>query len=120
MMILGFFESLLFILGILIFIFPYFYIYAKAVDQASMVKKVNTSKLTEGDWLYEDVKVEGKLIRANWAGLSKEDIRLIKKKYKNKRILIRQGIPFIPVFLIAFIVLILVYLFEWGLWNSFW
>ena len=116
----GFAEGLLFVLGILVFILPYFYAYAKAVDESCMVKKVKTNQLTEGEWLYEDVKIGRKFIEKSWDGLSKEQIKKIKKRYKE--IKIRQGIAFTPVFLISF--LILVGLFYLGyldfLWNFFW
>ncbi len=111
----GFADNLLFFIGILIFILPYFYTYAKSVDEACMIKRIKTDKLTEGDWLYEDVKVGKKLIKEKWEGLSKEDIKLIKKKYKE--IKIRQGIPFTPVFLVSF--LVLVYLFYSGYFYLF-
>ncbi len=109
-MALGFIESLLFSLGILIFILPYFYIYAKAVDEVCMVKKVKTNKLMEGDWLYKNLRIEKKLIKVGWDGLSKGDIKEIKKKYKE--IKIKQGIPFTPVFLFSFLILILFYFLE--------
>jgi len=115
-MIAGFFEGSLFYFGILIFLFVYLYTYAKAVDEACMIKKISSNKLTEGDWLYEDVKIGKKTIKANWDGLTKEQIKMIKGKHKS--VLIRQGIPFGPVFLIAF--LILFYFWQSGLWNSFW
>ena len=118
LMALGFFESLLFGLGSVIFILPYFYIYAKAVDEVCMVKKVKTSQLMEGDWLYKDLKVRKKLIKVSWDGLSKEDIKEIKKKYKE--IKIKQGIPFTPVFLFSFLILILLYFLKIELWNIFW
>ncbi len=118
MMLFGFIDSLFFILGILVFIFPYFYIYAKSVDEACMVKKVNVGKLTEGDWLYEDLKIGKKVIQASWEGLSKNDIQLIQR---NKRtVFIRQGIAFVPVFLISFVILVLFYFLGFNLWNSFW
>jgi len=109
-MALGFIESLLFGLGILIFILPYFYIYAKAVDEVCMVKKVKTNKLVEGDWLYKDLEIGKKLIKVSWDGLSKGDIKKIKKEYKE--IKIKQGIPFTPVFLFSFLILILFYFLE--------
>ena len=112
----GFVDSLLFFLGILIFILPYFYLYAKAVDEACMIKKVEINKLTEGDWLYRDIKVGKKLIKANWDGLNKEEIKLIKKKYKE--IKIRQGIAFTPVFLASFLVVI--YFWFAGKFEGFW
>ncbi|MBA7594201.1 hypothetical protein ES703_01140 [subsurface metagenome] len=116
LMILGFLESMFFVLGVLVFILPYLYIYAKAVDEACMIKKIKTSQLTEGDWLYKNVKVGKKTIKASWDGLKKEEIKQLRKKYKI--ILIRYGIPFSLVFLISF--LILIYFWKTGLWNSLW
>ena len=115
-MVFGFYENLFFFLGVLVFILPYFYVYAKAVDEACMVKRIKTSQLTEGDWLYRDVKIGKKTIRARWSGVKKEEIKKLRKKYK--MILIRYGIPFSSVFLISF--LILIYFWGAGLWNSFW
>ena len=115
-MALGFLESMFFVLGVLVFILPYLYIYAKAVDEACMIKKIKTSQLTEGDWLYKNIKVGKKTIKASWDGLKKEEIKQLRKKYKI--ILIRYGIPFSLVFLISF--LILIYFWKTGLWNSLW
>ncbi|MFH1326606.1 MAG: A24 family peptidase [archaeon] len=116
LLVLGFFETLFFPLGILVFIFPYFYFYAKAVDNSCMVREMNVKDLTEGEWLYKPIKTGKKIIKPTWDGLTKQDIRAIRKKYK--KIKIKQGIVFIPVFLIAF--LILSYIWKTGLWNTFW
>lgn len=97
------FNVFLIYFGILMFILPYLHLYAKSIDEGLMIKKVDVRKLTEGDWLYKDVKIGRKTIKANWDGLSKENIALLKKKYKNKKINIRFGIPFSPVFLISLI-----------------
>ena len=114
----GFVENLLFYFGILVFIFPYFFIYAKAVDEACMIKKIETKKLTEGDWLYKDLKIGKQTIKAKWDGLSKKNIQEIRKKYKE--IKIRQGIPFVPVFLISFLILIWFWIKEYlGNWMFF-
>lgn len=115
MMVFGFIESLLFVFGVLIFVFPYLFFYAKSVDEKCMIKSVNVKDLTEGDWLYKDVKIGKETIKARWDGLSKFEIEKIKKKYS--KIKIRQGIPFVPVFLIAF--LILIYILNSSLWNAF-
>jgi len=116
LMILGFIQCLLFVLGLLIFILPSFYFYAKAIDETCMIKKIKTSKLTEGDWLYKKIKIGKEAINPNWNGLSKEEVKSIQKKYKV--VLIRQGIPFTPVFLISF--LILIYFWKISLRNPFW
>jgi len=98
------FNILLIILGILILIFPFLLVYGKSLEKVGMIKKISVSKLTEGDWLVADLKIGNKTIKATWDGLTKKDINLIKKKYKH--IEIKQGIPFTPVFLISFLILI--------------
>jgi len=110
LMALGFIKRFSFYLGVLIFATPYFYLFAKSVDEVCMVKKIKSKDLVEGDWLYKKVKIGKKLIKAKWDGVSKNDIKLIKKKYKE--IKIKQGIPFVPVFLVSF--LILIWLFYSG------
>ncbi len=112
----GFIEKLFFYMGILIFVTPSFYLYAKSIDEVCMIKKVKTEELTEGDWLYQNIKIGKKTIKSKWDGLSKEEIKFLSKN--KKFVLIRQGIPFVPVFLISF----LIFLFVWksGLGNSFW
>jgi Flp pilus assembly protein protease CpaA len=101
------FDLMLYI-GILIFILPWAYIAAKAIDESAMIKLIECEKLSEGDWLYKDIKVKGKLIKANWEGLSKSQIKFLVNNCRGKKIYIRQGIPFVPVFLISFVV--------WGIW----
>jgi hypothetical protein len=109
-------EILLF-LGIMLFILPLLYIYTKAVDK-TMIKNVNPKDLMEGDWLYRDVKIGKRVIKANWDGLTKEDIRLLHKR--NKLVLIKRGVAFGPAFLISFLLLIYFYFINTGLWNSLW
>lgn len=112
-MVLGFLNWILFFVGVLIFIFPYFHFYAKAVDDSCMVKKINSKDLTPGDWLYRDIKIGKEIIKATWDGVNKKQISKLKKH--KKFVLIRQGIPFSPVFLISFLIIIWIYL-----GNSFW
>lgn len=109
------FEKIFFFAALLVFISPYFYIAAKAIDESCMIKKVNPKNLTEGDWLYKDVTVNGKVIKAKWEGLNEEEIKILKRT--KKVILIRQGIPFSPVFLISY--LLLIYIFVAQKWNIF-
>ena len=111
---LGFFEKLFFVSGILIFTFPYFLIMAKSIEKVCLIKRIKTKDLQEGDWLNKNLKIGRELIKSNWEGLSEKDISKIKKKFKE--IEIKQGIPFVPVFLISFLVLMLINY----LWNSFW
>jgi len=99
------------LLPVLIFILPWIYIYAKSVDEGCMIFQTPIEELTEGDWLYKDVELSKEKIKANWEGLSKEEIELIKKS-KIKTVLVRRGIPFVPAIFIAFIIWL--YLFLWN------
>ncbi len=115
-------TGILLYFGIIIFLLPLLYIYTKAVDEACMIRRRKPEQLMEGDWLYKDVKVGRKTIKADWNGLTKESIRLLKKK--GKEVVIRTGIAFAPVFLISFLALVYFYFFNYpvfsGLWNSLW
>jgi len=117
LMVFGFIENLFFYLGVLVFALPYFYLYAKSVEEVCMIRKIKTKYLTEGDWLYSDLKVGGKIIKASWDGLNKKDIELIRKEHKEVKI--KQGIQFVPVFLISFVVLVYFYFAKLS-WNPFW
>jgi Flp pilus assembly protein protease CpaA len=86
--------------AILIFGFPILYFFAKSLEEVSMVKVVRGNTLREGDWLLSRVKIKDKIIEPNWEGLSKEEVKLLKNV---KKVKIKEGIPFVPAFLIAFL-----------------
>lgn len=91
-------HSTLFLL-VIILIFPYLYTFVKAVENSCMIKLLSPEQLTEGDWLAEPVRIRKTVIKPKTEGLSIQDIMLIKKA--KKKVLVKQGMPFIPVFLIA-------------------
>lgn len=86
----------------------YLWIFVKAIEKSCMYKLVEPSKLTEGDWIVKDIYVGGKYITGpKDLGISKKQINQLVEFYKRKKvkkILIKEGIPFVPSFLIAFIV----------------
>jgi len=90
------------LIGFVVLLFPVLFVFAKSVEESCMIKAVKPSKVTEGDWLYEDIVVGGKKIRSDWEGVSARELRLIQKKCK-KKILVKFGIPFTPAFLFAFV-----------------
>lgn len=87
---------------IILGISPLIYTYAKIVDEVCMVKKVDARKLREGDWLYEDVRVKGRVIKKTVHGLSKDEIAFLRKS--GKKIVIRDGLPFTVNFFLALMV----------------
>lgn len=118
-MLLGFFANrILVYLGILIFAMPLLYIYSKAVEESCMKREISPASLQEGDILCEDIHVGRKLVRAGWEGVTKEDIKILESS--RKKIMIKQGIPFAPIFLTGLLLLAYFYLVNQVLWNSFW
>jgi len=90
--------NILFLLAIVL-IFPYLYIFVKAVENSCMIKLVSPKQLTEGDWLAEPVKIGKRTIKPKTEGLTVQNIAIIRKA--RKKVLVKQGMPFVPVFLIA-------------------
>jgi Flp pilus assembly protein protease CpaA len=93
-------DMMFFILAGLFFVFPFLYVFAKGLENVSMIREIKGSDLREGDWLVQDVKVGRRVVKANWDGVSLEEIKMLSKK---KKVLIKEGIPFVPAFLVAFI-----------------
>jgi len=95
-----------FIIGTVLLIFPYFFLFVRTVDDVCMIKYVRCEELSEGEWIAKPLKLKIKnreiIIKPQVAGLSRKDIEFIKKA-KVKKILVKQGIPFVPVFLISLI-----------------
>ena len=83
-----------------------------------MTKIIKSKDLKEGDWLYFDLKLGNKKLKAKWEGVSKKDLKQIMKRYKEVKI--RRGIAFSPVFLISFIIFVIFRLLNVKLWNPFW
>lgn len=83
-------------------------IMAKAVEKACMLKKVSPLKLTEGDWVAKDVIIGGRRIAGpKDLGVEKRQIRQLISLYRSKKIrtvLVKEGVPFAPAFLIAYAV----------------
>ncbi len=75
----------------------------KAVEKCCMYRTVSPALLTEGDWIANIVKVKGKYVCGpKDLGITKEQISAL-KKLKVKSVLVRDGIPFVPSFLLAFL-----------------
>jgi Flp pilus assembly protein protease CpaA len=97
-------------LGLILLVSVYMFVYAKAIEGSCMEKFVEVSKLTIGDWTKNNIKAGKKTIKPNWEGLSEDEVIMI-KKYCHGKVLVKEGIPFVPVFLIAFVLLLLAFKF---------
>ena len=73
----------------------------KAIEDSSMYRTISVSKLTEGDWIAHNINLNHRIIyKKSSLGVTKDQLSLIKKS-KIKRVLIKEGIPFIPSIFIA-------------------
>lgn len=97
----------LIILSLMIFFTFYIFIFVKAIEKVCMIKKVKPSELTEGDWVLDEIKIGKKIIVSKKdLGISKDQITKLIDMYKKKKInlvTIKNGIPFVPSFLLGFI-----------------
>ncbi len=100
-LILGIFQKILIIPAILLLILPWFYAFIRSVEQGVLISYKSWDELQEGDWLLEQVRINDKRLKPSADGLSKEDILLIKRA--GKKVLIRDGIAYVPVFLLSII-----------------
>lgn len=85
----------------------YLWIFARLVERCCMQRWVSPKELTEGDWVVDRV-MDGKRVVCDPKdlGLENDQIsRLVKmqRKGKIKKVLIKEGIPFVPSFLAAFV-----------------
>jgi len=107
------FKIMLLTFVVMLYMIFYIWLFVKVIEESCMVKEVSVNNLTEGDWIYKDVFIGKKYITGpKDLGVSREQIVLLKKyqaKGKIKTITIKEGIPFIPAFLIAYVVTIILY-----------
>ena len=86
----------------------YLWVAVKAVEDSCMLKFVKPQQLTEGDWIAKEIKVDEKYIAGpKDLGIEKKQIRKLIEFYKKRKIrnvLIKEGIPFVPSFFIAYVI----------------
>ncbi|MEK6855617.1 MAG: A24 family peptidase [Nanoarchaeota archaeon] len=94
--------------GILLFFIPLIFLYLKSIEESCLVVLMKHNEITEGEWLLNDIKIGGKVIRSSVHGLSASEIGLIRRK--RRKVWIKQGIPFVPAFLASWIIMGFVFL----------
>jgi len=98
---------------VMFYILFYIWLFVKVIEETCMIKDIAIKKLTEGDWIYKDVYIGKKYITGpKDLGISREQIEQLKKysaSGKIKTVTIKEGIPFIPAFLLAYIATIVMY-----------
>ena len=105
------------IITIILIIIPILLIYSKTTEKTILTKKISTKELKEGDWLYKEVRLKnGMIIKAKFDGVTKEEIKKIIKN--QNQVIIRDGIAFVPAFLIAYIIMAILWYSGWSLLTN--
>ncbi|MBT5021631.1 prepilin peptidase [Candidatus Woesearchaeota archaeon] len=102
------FSIPLFLFGLILLIAYLVMLLLVSVEKSCMIKSIEPEELTEGDWIAQEIKVGAKLICGpKDLGICKKQIAeliKLKKQKKINKILVKEGIPFVPTFLLSFIV----------------
>ncbi len=100
------------LLGLAFPVFAALYLLVKSVELCCMYAWMTPDKLTEGDWLVHGITIAGRrIVDPSDLGVQKDQLPILQKLYaqgKIKRVLVKNGIPFVPSFLLAFAVTLLV------------
>lgn len=98
----------------------YLFLFVTAVENHCFLRKVPIGALTEGDWLGEDVVIEAK-VALKKRTLEKSDLEHLRKLHKEgklEKVLIREGIPFVPSFLLAYVLVTFGLGVVWAVLNG--
>ena len=82
-------EYVLILLSFMIILFPLVYAFAKACEEACLIKSLKPTDITEGDWLYHDIFISGKKIKKK---LKAEDVKIESSSFQGHAII--NIIPF--------------------------
>ena len=98
-------------LAVILVLTFYLWVMIKIVEDCCMLKYVKPQQLTEGDWIAKDININGKYLTGpKDLGIEKRKIRKLIELYKMgkvKKILIKEGIPFVPSFFVAYVITLL-------------
>lgn len=99
-----------------LFLLFHVYLLIQAIEKSVLLVMKKPSELMEGDWIVKDVvdaKTKKIICKKERTGIELKKIKFLKKNYPNKKILVRNGVPFIPSFFIG--LLITVFFNDWVL-----
>jgi len=100
-------QTILIAMAFLLFFGAYSLVISRTIEKTCMIKMLSVGELTEGDWIVEDVLINGKKICGpKDLGISEKQIKEL-HKLNVRKVKVKEGIPFIPGFLLGYIVIII-------------
>jgi len=100
-----FLTGSLVLLGLMLPLMIILILFMRAVQNSSMFHWRTPAQLTEGDWIVSKVVINKKEMKMPY-GIESKQIAMLRKA-KVKKVLVKEGIPFIPGMLLAYIMIIL-------------
>ncbi|MFT4310982.1 MAG: hypothetical protein ACMXYC_05115, partial [Candidatus Woesearchaeota archaeon] len=95
------------ILALLLFCLYYLYIFLHVVQYYCMIEVKHANDLVPGDWLMHQVRIDKHThIPIRNTGMTPADITLLQEH--KKKVTLKVGMPFVPAFFIAFILLLII------------
>ena len=107
--IIGFWYHFAF-LGIFPAVIFYLIIFVNTVEDSCFLRQTKPKDLTEGDWLAEDVVIKKKSVMPKKT-LDYQDLKTLRALHRQGKIntvLIKEGIPFVPSFLFAYLTILFI------------
>ena len=90
-------------------LFFYLLLFVSCIEEEYFHKRILPARLTEGDWLAEEIRSNNRLLFQPKT-LEREDLIVLQKMHgqgKLPTVLIKEGIPFVPSFLLAYVALLM-------------
>lgn len=98
------YTLLLLFIAVVMLLTLYFALAVKAVEQTCFVKQQPVEDLVIGDWIIQEVRADGRvLVDESNTGITAQQIALL-KEHDVETVKIKEGIPFVPSFLLAYVV----------------
>lgn len=100
-------SAILFGFALVLFLLFYLWAFVSVVEKTCMIKQVMVKDLTEGDWVVNPVvKKKGKkmriILKPTRTGITLQQIARL-RKHNIRKVTVKIGVPFVPSFLIAYI-----------------
>jgi len=91
----------------------YAWLFAKVLEESCMKKMILVKDLVEGDWIIGEVKIGKKTLVPAKYGVTKKQIVQLQKS-SVKKVLVKEGIPFVPSFLLAYLLALYAASLSWS------
>jgi hypothetical protein len=101
-LVVGYFNHIFLVLSLFIFFFILLFSLAGVLEKKVFTKQISTQNLKEGDLIVGSFFIGKKKFEYNWEGISSEEAKFLNRF--DKKVTIKEGLPFVPAFLIALII----------------